>query len=68
MALPRRIGHVLDLKSEAELDQAVELPTGKVKDLRFLMTDYIEHMKYHLRQITGRDYPNTFTTSNYMAE
>lgn len=68
LAINRRIGHVMDLKSEEELGQQVLLPTGSVRDLRFLMTDYIEHLKYHLTQITGRDYPNTFSTSNYIGD
>jgi hypothetical protein len=33
------------------LEYSLILPEGQPKDLRFLMTDYIDHLEHHLNQI-----------------
>jgi len=51
LALNRRILKVMEQQTETSLDYQIELPDGQLSDLRFLMTDYVDHLEYHLKQI-----------------
>lgn len=51
LALNKRILKVMEKQTEAALNYQIELPDGQLSDLRFLMTDYVDHLEYHLKQI-----------------
>ena len=51
LALNKRILKVMEKQTEAALNYRIELPDGQLSDLRFLMTDYVDHLEYHLKQI-----------------
>lgn len=59
LALNRRIEKIMDRQTEASLQAAIELPDGQISDLRFLMVDYVDHLEYHLNQITTGLFPKT---------
>ena len=46
------IASVIANSSRADLDIPVRFTDGTQKDLRFLMTDYADHLQHHLRQLT----------------
>ncbi|WP_298516357.1 DinB family protein [uncultured Kordia sp.] len=50
-ALNHRILNVMKQQTEETLNYVIELDTDNSCDLRFLMTDYVEHMEHHLKQI-----------------
>ncbi|MGH1384508.1 DinB family protein [Kordia sp.] len=50
-ALNNRILYVMKKQTEETLNYKIELDTDNSCDLRFLMTDYVEHMEHHLKQI-----------------
>jgi uncharacterized damage-inducible protein DinB len=60
--LNRQIIRVIQNQTEQRLDLKVQLtdgdpsvsePAEQITDLRFLITDYPEHMEHHIKQITG---------------
>ncbi|MBI3238199.1 MAG: DinB family protein [Flavobacteriia bacterium] len=51
LALNKRIGDVMELQDDLTLAYTIELSDGTIKDLRFLMTDYVDHLEYHVRQL-----------------
>jgi hypothetical protein len=51
LALNHRIRYVVQQLSNDVLSYAVELPDGKVSDLRFLIMDYVTHLAHHVSQI-----------------
>ena len=51
-AVNRRIIEVMKQQSEKALSKKVHNKSdGKTTDLRFIMTDYVDHMEHHLKQI-----------------
>ena len=50
-ALNHRILNVMKIQTEETLNYTIELDTDNMVDLRFLMTDYVEHLEHHLKQI-----------------
>ncbi len=51
LTLNKRILKVMEKQTQAALNYRIELPDGQLSDLRFLMTDYVDHLEYHLKQI-----------------
>lgn len=51
--LNRQIVRVMQSVNEERLILKVQFTDGQISDLRFLMTDYPEHMEHHIRQIVG---------------
>lgn len=51
LALNERIGDVMETQTKETLAYAIELPDGTSSDLRFLMTDYVDHLEHHIRQL-----------------
>lgn len=51
LALNRRILKIMEQQTKTALNFQIELPDGQLADLRFLMTDYVDHLEYHLKQI-----------------
>lgn len=49
--LNRQIGFIMQNQTNTTLDYSLILPDGQPKDLRFLMTDYVDHLEHHLNQI-----------------
>lgn len=46
-----RILALMKLQTEATLSYPIILPDGEASDLRFLMTDYVDHLEHHLKQL-----------------
>ena len=46
-----RIKSVMNLQTDETLNYEIELYDGKMSDLRFLMTDYVDHFELHVNQI-----------------
>ena len=53
LALNQRIIEVMKVQSDKTLAYPIILPNGASADLKFLMTDYVDHMEHHLNQIKG---------------
>lgn len=51
LALNTRILMLMKNQTETTLAYKVELYENEFSDLRFLMTDYVEHLEHHLNQI-----------------
>lgn len=51
LSLNRRISKLIAAATEATLQIPVLLYDGSTTDMRFLMTDYADHLEHHLRQI-----------------
>lgn len=51
--LNKQIVRVMQSQTEERLTLKVQLTDGDISDLRFVMTDYPEHMAHHMKQITG---------------
>ncbi|MES2557989.1 MAG: DinB family protein [Bacteroidota bacterium] len=51
LALNERIGDLMETQTATTLAYAIELSNGTKADLRFLMTDYVDHLEHHVRQI-----------------
>lgn len=49
--LNRQIAFVMQHQTEESLALPLLLPDGTSSDLRFLMTDYIDHLQHHLIEI-----------------
>jgi hypothetical protein len=47
----RQISFIMENQTNTTLDYSLILPDGQPKDLRFLMTDYVDHLEHHLNQI-----------------
>lgn len=41
----------MELQTEDSLNYKIEFEEGNISDLKFLMTDYVEHLEHHLNQI-----------------
>lgn len=50
-AINQRIIHVIEKQDKDSLALKIDLGEGKIVDLQFLITDYVDHMEYHLKQI-----------------
>lgn len=53
VAVNRRIVRIMERQTPETLSFAIKLSEGSVSDLRYLMTDYVDHMEHHLKQIIG---------------
>ena len=52
--LNQQIANVFDRVPEVELSKRVEIPhEDRIKDLRFIMEDYVAHLEHHVKQILG---------------
>ncbi|MFM9277448.1 hypothetical protein [Paenibacillus jiagnxiensis] len=52
VSLNRSIVRVIaSLPRETALSLTVKLPNGEIKTLEWLIEDYLQHMKHHLKQI-----------------
>ncbi|NUY79955.1 DinB family protein [Flavobacterium sp. MAH-1] len=51
LSLNRRIASLIASVSENDLSIPIQFTDGTAKDLKFLMTDYADHLEHHLRQI-----------------
>lgn len=51
LSLNHRIVCIMDQQTEETLAYQLELPNGEISNLHFLMTDYVNHFDYHLKQI-----------------
>lgn len=51
LALNRRIVYLMQQQNEETLNFPILLDNENTSDLRFLMTDYVDHLEYHLNQI-----------------
>ncbi|ASS47688.1 MAG: hypothetical protein A3D31_17840 [Candidatus Fluviicola riflensis] len=54
LALNERIGDLMELQTETTLTYTIELNDGTIKDLRFLMTDYVDHLEHHAGQLVSK--------------
>lgn len=54
LALNQRILALMKQQTEATLAYPIILPDGEPSDLRFLMTDYVDHLEHHLQQLNGK--------------
>lgn len=53
-SLNLQIAHIFVRVSNADLSKRVEIPhEGRIKDLRFIMEDYVAHLEHHVKQILG---------------
>lgn len=50
-ALNHRILNVMKKQTKETLNYKIELDKDNSADLRFLMTDYVEHLEHHLQQL-----------------
>ncbi|MEQ8583311.1 MAG: DinB family protein [Marinoscillum sp.] len=50
-ALNRRIGILMAAQTESTLSYQIQFADYSTSDLKFLMTDYVEHMEHHILQI-----------------
>ena len=50
-SINNRILYLIKTQTDTTLNYKIELEEGNISDLRFLMTDYVEHLEYHLKQI-----------------
>ncbi|NMM50803.1 DinB family protein [Marinigracilibium pacificum] len=51
LALNQRIVSVMNQQTEETLNYKIDFGKGEISDLRFLMTDYVDHLEHHLKQI-----------------
>lgn len=51
IAINHRILNIMKLQTEKSLNYKIELGIDNTSDLRFLMTDYVDHLEHHLNQI-----------------
>lgn len=50
-----RIKKVMELQTNDSLNYKIELEKNNISDLRFLMTDYVNHLEHHLNQIMDKN-------------
>lgn len=53
LSLNMRIVDLMKRQTEATLSSPIILPDGEPSDLRFLMTDYVDHLEHHVKQLKG---------------
>ena len=53
LALNGRIIHLIEGLNDDMLAFEIDLGQGKQSDLQYLVTDYVDHMEHHVRQITS---------------
>lgn len=46
-----QIGFIVSRQNETTLNYPLILPNGEVKNLKFLIDDYVDHLEHHLDQI-----------------
>jgi len=51
VSINHRIIHLIKQQTEETLSFPIEFYDGKLSDLKFLMVDYVAHLKHHLNQI-----------------
>lgn len=51
LSVNNRILNVIKQQTEKTLNYKIDLNNGTLTDLRFLITDYVDHMEHHLNQI-----------------
>ena len=51
LSINKRIKVLINLQTEESLNFKIELSNGEISDLRFLMTDYVDHLEHHMNQI-----------------
>ena len=51
LAINQRIKNVIKLQREETLQFEVELKSGEISDLKFLIVDYVDHMEHHMKQL-----------------
>ncbi|WP_299161741.1 DinB family protein [uncultured Tenacibaculum sp.] len=51
VSINNRILNLMKLQTEKTLNYKIELDKDNISDLRFLMTDYVNHIEHHLNQI-----------------
>ena len=51
LAINHRIIAIINRQSAKSLNYQIEIYEKEIKDLRFLMTDYVDHLEHHLNQI-----------------
>lgn len=51
LAINYRILSLIKQQTEVTLNYKIEIDHGEISDLRFLMTDYVDHLEHHLNQI-----------------
>ena len=51
LSINNRIKNIMRLQTEKTLNYKIELGKNNISDLKFLMTDYVEHLEHHLNQI-----------------
>lgn len=54
LAMNQRILAIMKRQNDTTLAYPIILPDGEPSDLRFLMTDYVDHLEHHLRQLNGK--------------
>ncbi len=51
LALNSRILELIRQQTENTINYKIEMDNGVISDLRFLITDYVDHLEHHLNQI-----------------
>ena len=51
LQLNKHIGFIMQNQTQTTLEYSIILPDNQEGDLRYLMTDYVDHLEYHLNQI-----------------
>ena len=51
VGLNRQIIHIIKQQNEKTLQIQAKLPNQKTTNLLFLITDYLEHIEHHVKQI-----------------
>ena len=54
-SINNRIKKVMELQTNDSLNYKIELEENNTSDLRFLMTDYVNHLEHHLNQIMDKN-------------
>ncbi|CAM1344735.1 DinB family protein [Tenacibaculum amylolyticum] len=52
LALNHRIAYIMQHTTQETLNETIIVPNGTMKDVRYLMIDYVDHLEHHLLQIT----------------
>ncbi|RZJ72779.1 MAG: DinB family protein [Flavobacterium sp.] len=51
LSLNKRIAALIAIVSEKDLQIPIVFSDGTIQDLRFLMTDYADHLEHHIRSL-----------------
>jgi hypothetical protein len=54
IAINRQMLHVMSKQTEESLSFKIKFSDDSISDLRFLMTDYVDHLEHHIGQIVGK--------------